>query len=544
LTAEALARQVLADHGIAAADVGDLDGTVDGFLIGEVTSARAALEPLSRLLFFEAFESGEVFRVVRRGRRAHQTFTNADLVEEGERPLIAVRRAQETELPAEIAIGFADALADYRASSVSSRRLVGGSRRSQNTDSGAVLSHSVASGLADARLQDIWAGRESVALTLPRRALALEPADVCAIALDDGARTVLVTRIEDAGLRRVEARTIEPDILAPVPAAARALTPRSVAVASPPEVLLLDLPLLAGTEPGYAPRIAAFAEPWPGAVAVALGDGDSGFVARQTLDRRAVIGDLTAPLAAGPPFRWDRANAIEVAVYGGGLASEPRLAVLNGANAAAIGSAATGYEIIQFQDAELTGPGAWRLTGLLRGQGGTADIAAAGHAIGARFVLLDAAVAPLAITEAESGLGLTLRCGPAGAVYDPDVFVDVPLGQSRRGLRCLAPVHVAAVRDPGTGDVTIAWIRQTRIGGDSWATVEVPLAEASEAYAVAILDGEETLRTLTGGAPAVVYAASEQTADFGDLPEAISLSISQVSPTEGPGVAATGTVHV
>jgi hypothetical protein len=72
----------------------------------------------------------------------------------------------------------------------------------------------------------------------------------------------------------------------------------------------------------------------------------------------------------------------------------------------------------------------------------------------------------------------------------------------------------------------------------------VPLAEASEAYAVAILDGEETLRTLNGGAPAVVYAASEQTADFGDLPEAISLSISQVSPTEGPGVAATGTVHV
>ncbi len=61
--------------------------------------------------------------------------------------------------------------------------------------------------------------------------------------------------------------------------------------------------------------------------------------------------------------------------------------MLNGANAAAIGSAATGWEMIQFQSATLTGENMWRLEGLLRGQAGTGDIAAAGHAAGARFVL-------------------------------------------------------------------------------------------------------------------------------------------------------------
>jgi hypothetical protein len=543
LTAEALVRQVLADYGADAA-VGDLDGTVDGYLVGEVMSARDALEPLSRLLTFEAYEAGDRLGIVRRGRRARQTITGSDLVEENGRPLLSVRRAQETELPAEVALGFSDALADYRPSSVNSRRLVGGSRRVAATETGAVLSYAVATGLADALLQDIWAGRETVSLALPPSALGLEPADVVELALSDETRTLLVTRVEDAGLRRIETRSIEPDILAPVPAAPRVLAPDMAGLDSAPAVLLLDLPLLTGREPGYAPRIAVFAEPWPGAVAVAIGTPESGYVPRQIVDRRATMGELIAPLAAGPAARFDRAHAVEVKLYGGALAGEPELAVLNGANVAAIGSAETGYEVIQFEAAELVGPDTWRLTGLLRGQAGTADIAASGHAAGASFVLIDAAVAPLLLSEAESGLGLTLRCGPAGAVYDPDVFADVALTPSRRGLKCLPPVHLTARRDAGSGDVTFAWIRQTRIGGDAWEPVEVPLGETAEAYSVAILDGDDVVRTCSVAAPSAIYVAADQAADFGTLPDAIAVAIAQVSATDGAGLAARETLSV
>ncbi len=537
-SAEALVAQILADYGAEAGAVGDLDGTVDGYLIDQVMSARDALEPLSRLLAFEACESGEVFRFVRRGRKAHQTFTSADLVEEGKQPLVSIVRAQETELPAELAIGFADALADYRSSSVNSRRLVGGSRRVASYGSGAVLSSAVAGGLADTLLQDLWAGRETVSLALPPSKLALEPADVCMLDLGDGdTRTLLVTRIEDAASRRIAARTIEPDILIPVPAAARSLMPQAVGLDNPPEVLLLDLPLITGAEPGNAPRIAAFAEPWPGAIVVSLGSAASGFVPRQTLERRATMGELTAPLAAGPSARWDRGNAVAVTLYGGTLASEPRLGVLNGANAAAIGSAETGWEVIQFQSATLTGDTTWRLEGLLRGQAGTSDVAAAGHAAGARFVLLDAAVPLLDLSEAESGLDLTVRSGPAGAVYDPDIFVDDALGSCRRGLACMPPVHLVARRDAASGDVTFAWIRQTRSGGDGWDQVEVPLGEASEAYAVSIFDGETLKRSISVTAPSATYASAEQTADFGDLPSDIRVA---VSPSESDRRAGAG----
>ena len=100
------------------------------------------------------------------------------------------------------------------------------------------------------------------------------------------------------------------------------------------------------------------------------------------------------------------------------------------------------------------------------------------------------------------------------------------------------------MRDSGTGDVTIRWVRQTRIGGDSWAPVEVPLGETSEAYTIAIRDGLTTVRTLASSTPSVTYSSADQIADFGALPAEISIAISQISPTEGPGLAATRVIHV
>jgi hypothetical protein len=200
---------------------------------------------------------------------------------------------------------------------------------------------------------------------------------------------------------------------------------------------------------------------------------------------------------------------------------------------------------VQFQDAELTGPRTWRLTGLLRGQAGTADIAAGGHEPGARFVLLDRAVELLDLSETESWLALTLRCGKAGAVYDPDTFADIALTPpTRRELTCLPPVHLAARRDAESGDVAITWIRQTRLGGDAWEPVEVPLGETVEAYRLEILDGGDAVRAIDVASPLAAYAAADQMSDFGELPDSLSIRVCQISPTEGLGVPAESTLHV
>ena len=81
------------------------------------------------------------------------------------------------------------------------------------------------------------------------------------------------------------------------------------------------------------------------------------------------------------------------------------------------------------------------------------------------------------------------------------------------GLKPLCPVHVRGARSGG--DLAITWMRRTRIGGDSWDAVEVPLGEDSESYEVDILDGATVKRTLAATTPAATYTAADQTADFG-----------------------------
>jgi hypothetical protein len=51
-------------------------------------------------------------------------------------------------------------------------------------------------------------------------------------------------------------------------------------------------------------------------------------------------------------------------------------------------------------------------------------------------------------------------------------------------------------------------VRRTRMGGDSWDAVEVPLAEEAERYEVDILDGTTVKRTLATISPSATYTAA------------------------------------
>jgi hypothetical protein len=115
---------------------------------------------------------------------------------------------------------------------------------------------------------------------------------------------------------------------------------------------------------------------------------------------------------------------IEVDLAFGGLASVSRLSLLNGANAAAILSDAGIWEVVQFELAEEISSDRWRLSNLLRGQGGTDDAMREGASAGNRFVLIDSAVVPLGLTLEEAGPRAQLdfrtcgrrsrRCGAGG----------------------------------------------------------------------------------------------------------------------------------
>lgn len=538
-----LVARILADYGIANAAIGDLEGMVDGYLVTSLGSARDALEPLATIFGFSVAEEGNALRFLRRGA-AHLAIGAADLVADGTTPLLTRRRAQETELPGELSLGFIDALSDYRSRSVASRRLETASRRQSSLAAALVMDDGVATALADRRLQDLWEGRETVGFALAPQALALSVADI--VNFDEGGgvgpQLLQVTRIEDGAVRRIEARALDPTASAQPIGSGGAIAPVKRAEAGPPEILLLDLPSLTGTETGAVPRIALFADPWTGPVAISIGDAMAGYAFRQQVDQRATLGTISAAVSAGPLARFDEATTIDVRLAAGALAALPEAGVLNGGNLAAIGSEANGFELIQYRDAVLVAPLTYRLSGLLRGQGGTGDLAARGHAAGARFVRLDAAVPLFALEAGEIGLVRQLRAGPVGLPYDADRFAERAFTLAGRNLLTLPPVHLAGALTP-SGDLSAYWIRQTRIGGDRWDLAEVPLGEDGEGYRLDILQGGAVRLTRTLATPLARVTAAELSAALPAPAAPFQLRIAQLSATAGAGLSTEITIN-
>ena len=79
----------------------------------------------------------------------------------------------------------------------------------------------------------------------------------------------------------------------------------------------------------------------------------------------------------------------------------------------------------------------------------------------------------------------------------------------------------------------MSWIRRTRIDGDSWASEEVPLGEASERYRVRVVQGGTILREVNLSQPSWTYSAAAQASD-GVVP-GFTVDVAQVSETFGPG---------
>jgi hypothetical protein len=252
------------------------------------------------------------------------------------------------------------------------------------------------------------------------------------------------------------------------------------------------------------------------------------------------MGTTLDPLPAGPLARIDRASRVRVLLDGGELASLPLLQLLAGGNVAAVDRGDGEWEVLQFESAALVAPSTYELSGLLRGQAGTDAGMPALLAAGARFVLLDAAVARIDLAAAEIGLPYTWRYGPANRDLGDQGYAERVHAFRGLGQRPLSPVHVRGSRS--TGDLMLQWIRRTRIGGDAWDTAEVPLGEDIERYEVDILDGAAVKRTLAASAPTVTYTAAEQTADFGSPQASLSVRVYQLGAAWGRGAPAAAVV--
>ncbi len=519
---------ILADHGTSAARRMATDGFVEGYVIDRPMSARAAIEPLADVFGFDAVASAGVLSFRRRGRNAALALGLDDLAVGGADERLTIMRGQASEVPAALTLGFTDPDQDYRQGAARAVVADPASRREAAADIAAAMPRATAEHRTEVMLADIRAGRETAVFDLPPSHVAVEPGDT--LSLDGVFWRVL--RINDTQQRRVSAVRTEPQAHRGAPRPGRRRRRAAPGIAGPPFVIVLD-PALAETDPPALQRIAVTADPWPGGCTLWRSDDGVTFRADAAIAARATVGALTSPLTAGPLWRFDRQGTIEVELSHGALQSIGEIAALSGVNTIAIESPGQGWEIIGFADAALTGANTWRLSTLVRGLGGTEPLADIAKPAGARVVLIDGAVQPLVAGADSLGRTAHWRLAPAGRDHADPMAVSFTATPGPAALLPLAPVHPRARRV--SDGVSIDWIRRARFGGDSWDVAEVPLGEASEAYAVEILSGSVVKRAARTTTAAWLYAAADEIADFGGPQTSLRVRIRQISEAAGPG---------
>lgn len=515
---------ILRDHGFFDFDVSEVAGDLGGYVKGDLTSPRDLIEPLIELFQIDVIEDAGLLKFRTRPTASLPAREITVLADIPDRPLWTETRGHDSDFAAEALVTFYDPAADYVEASVRSRRVEAATDRQLARDLPAAMPEETALAAAEGWLRDNRLARRTLQLALGPGELSVEPGDVLRFQGGPEGR-FLVQAIDEGFERRLTLRAFAGKVSAP----AAAVEPGRVvggggAAGFAPVVTFLDLPRLEGVRHAGDASIAAFARPWR-RLAVSSSPEMEGYRLRQTLDRPATQGRLVEALFPGPVGRFDPANHVLVDVLAGAFSSASRGAVLAGENQLALRAGNGGWEVLGFVGAEEVAAGRFRLTGLLRGLGGTEDATAAGAFVGTEVVLLDAAVRPLGLAGAERGAAQNWILEPMGLATElsgPFVFDG--------GLRAempLSPVHPRVVRR-ASGDLHISWIRRSRIEADAWTEGDVPLDEAEERYRLEILSDSAVLRSVELGAAAYTYMAADETADFGAPQTALSIRVRQL----------------
>ena len=148
-------------------------------------------------------------------------------------------------------------------------------------------------------------------------------------------------------------------------------------------------------------------------------------------------------------------------------------------------------------------------------------------------MLLDGTPSQIKLSGFQRQLSRHYRIGPARRSYDDPSYVHKIAAFDGNGLRPYSPCHLS-VQHIENGDISVSWIRRTRIDGDSWALPDVPVGEAAERYLVRVVSGEKVVREEEVMNSQWIYTHAMQGSDE-MAGQGFEVRIAQISDRFGPG---------
>lgn len=528
---DAIVREICEGSDVAGSVTAALHGAVPGFALQDSTTARAGLQPLSMAYGFDALEAGGALAFLSRGLGGAIEI-DADWLaqdESGESSLQKTR-LPEADAIGRVRLGYVSDAGAHTVRVVEAQEAGQESRSVSQTEFTGTLTDSFARAVVQRWLVENKAGRDLLSLRLPPSRLEVGAGSV----LKFGQGHYRVDRIEVGADRLVEAVRIEGSAYAYRDFRSEVPAWQGHRAASPVSAVWLDIPSPLGNSVAPEPYLGVVARPWPGQVGLWTGSNDANYRLDLTLDVSASIGVLQDDLPASRLGLFDLHRSCRVTMVAGSLTSVDAGDVLGGANLAAIGDGSKdNWEIVQFTSAVLVAPDTYELSGFLRGQNGTDGFMPNLWPAGSFLVLLDNRLPQISLAETLRNVERDYRIG-ATAKGPSDVDSSFHrLAFAGNGSRPYPVCHLRSHRQPG-GDVTLSWIRRTRVGGDAWEGLDVPLGEETESYRVAIFNGAGgQVRETVVNLPGFSYPMTLQSQD--GISGTFRIEVAQISASYGPG---------
>ncbi|WP_394177236.1 glycoside hydrolase TIM-barrel-like domain-containing protein [Yoonia maritima] len=519
--------------GVTRYDVSRLYGVVRGFAVANIGSGRSALQPLMMAYGFDAMERDGVLVFENRAGHADHVLSHDDLAIDTEKDQsIALTRSPAAEVAARIQLVHLDNDGDYEAIAAEAVHPDTQTYGVNKTEVPLALTRTEGRNTVTRWLQEARVARDQASFALPPSQMQVGAGDVVALDTADHRGRYRVDRVEEAGLRLVEATRIDAEAYRGQTFDGDGPVLQPYVGPVPVEALFMDLPMLTGDEQPTAPYVATAGRPWPGSIALYGSSEDSGYTLQTVMDRSATIGLTAGVVRQGPIGIWDRQAGLEVTLINGELSSSSDAAVLSGANTIAIGDGTPDkWEIIQFRQAVPIAERTYRLTGLLRGQAGSRGLMPDEWPVGSRVVVMDGTSKQITIPSALRGLPRHFRYGPAKRpMTDASYRYELHTFKGN-GLR---PYPVAHLRSKlGADAIELSWFRSSRIDGDIWGEGDIPLGEENETYQIRVMQDGIVRRQETVDTPVWSYSDSIRAAEVGLLPYRIE--VAQVSTRYGAG---------
>lgn len=535
-------------------DVTSLTDTVTGYAVGTHASPRGNLTPLMATYFFDANDTGDTLKFIKRGSAPVGTFHYADLGssaslgDDANMVPITEPIQQEVDMPRSLLFTYNALNADYQVNSQRAFKANTKSNKDVAMQAPIVLSDDEGLMRAQTMLWGSWVGRRQFQVSTGLGYIQYEPGDVVFLENADGdLYTARITKCtyDGQGNLQWEMTQEEPDIYPNSTYNAQGGAPKGIKqqaldYASLTILRVIDVPPLRnidGQTPSLYLAACGLSDNWPGVMVDVSRDGSS-YTQWQRILNASAIGFTNGALPSfGGGNQPDELSTVSVTLYSGSLSSVSYSDFMGGLNAALIGN-----EIVFFRTATQTAANVYTLSGFVRARGGT-DWAAASHQSGEQFVFLDASKL-INVTVNQSDIGEALYLEP----HLLNMFLNQPVSPvvdtvTDATVRPLAPTLFKAGRGSAgaTTDISLNWFRQARLNAAWLNGTDVPLDESTESYQLAISNASGVVKrtVVVTAATTYTYLAADITTDGFTTGNTINFSVAQNSNQGVLGHAAT-----